>query len=172
MINRQITMRPQDIVVLLKIVSFNKRQVAWRKKDLAETLNLANSEITNVFERLGNTGLVDAHKNAIQANALYEFVIYGLKAAFPPFIGPETRGILTGANAFPDINIKGVNYVWEDYHGEHRGNSLSPLYPDVIKAVQKDDMLYKALCACDMLRVGQTREIGFARDWLKKFILE
>lgn len=171
--NRQITIRPQDIVVLLKIISLNKSKTAWLRKDLAESLNLSNSEITNVFERLKNTGLIDTHKNVIQQNALYEFLIYGLKATFPPYVGPETRGILTGTNVFPTSNIKGINYVWENFNGQHRGNSLSPLYPEIISAVQKDNhYLYGALSACDMLRVGQSREIKFARQWLKNFILE
>jgi hypothetical protein len=116
--------------------------------------------------------LLDSSKNAVQPNALFEFLVYGLKAAFPPYIGAETRGILTGANAFPESSIKGVNYIWESFEGKNRGAALSPLYPEVIAAVKNDKLLYLALCACDMIRVGQTREIAFAREWLKKFILE
>lgn len=172
MIARQISLRPQDIVVLLKIVSFKKDGVAWLRKDLATALNLSNSEITNVFERLRATGLIDIGKNAVYSNALYEFLVYGLKAAFPPYVGPETRGILTGANAFSDIGIKGPNYVWEYYEGKQRGIAISPLYPEVVSAVLKDEHLYQALCACDMLRVGQTREINFAREWLRGFLID
>jgi hypothetical protein len=170
-INRQITIRPQDIVVLLKIICFNKSKTNWLRKDLADSLSLSNSEITNVFERLRHSGLIDVNRNVIQVNAFYEFLIHGLKATFPPYVGPETRGILTGTNAFQTSNIKGLNYVWEHYNGQHRGNSLSPLYPEVVSAVQNDSLLYGALCACDMLRIGQTREINFAREWLKKFMI-
>lgn len=163
-------MRPQDIVVLLKIVSFDKSGTPWLRKDMAAALDLSNSEITNVFERLRSTGLIDVSKNAVHTNALYEFLVYGLKAAFPPYVGAETRGILTGANAFADAGIKGPNYVWEYHEGKQRGIAISPLYPEVVLAVQKDERLYRALCACDMLRVGQTREINFAREWLKGFL--
>lgn len=79
---------------------------------------------------------------------------------------------MTGANAFNESGIKGPNYVWEYYQGQHRGNAISPLYPEVAFAVQNDNYLYDAVCSCDMLRVGQTREINFAREWLKKFISE
>ena len=113
MINRQITIRPQDVVVLIKIISFNKSKVSWLRKDLASALNISNSEITNIFKRLRFTGLIDVNRNVIQVNALIEFLIYGLKATFPPYIGSETRGILTGANVFNESGIKGPNYVWE-----------------------------------------------------------
>lgn len=163
-------MRPQDIVVLLKIISFQKAATPWLRKDMAAALDLSNSEITNVFERLRATGLVDISKNEVYTNALYEFLVYGLKAAFPPYIGAETRGILTAGNAFMENEIKGPNYVWEYHEGKHRGITISPLYPEVVSAVQKDEHLYHALCACDMLRVGQTREVNFAREWLKAFL--
>jgi hypothetical protein len=170
MIARQISMRPQDVVVLLKIVCFKKNNKTWLRKDIAAGLDLSNSEITNVFERLRATGLIDVSRNTVHTNAFYEFLVYGLKVAFPPYIGAETRGVLTGVNAFADSGIKGANYVWEYYEGKQRGTVISPLYPEVVHAVQKDEFLYHALCACDMLRVGQTREISFARKWLRDFL--
>ena len=172
MLVRQITIRPQDIVALLKIISFAKAHSVWLRKDLAAALSLSNAEITNVFERLRATGLIDIGRNVVHANALYEFLIYGLKATFPPAIGAETRGILTGSNAFEDNGMKSANYVWEHHEGKQRGFSLSPLYSEVVMASQKDKSLYLALCACDMLRVGRTREINFARKWLKQFIID
>lgn len=173
MINRQITIRPQDIVALIKILSFKKQgKSSWLKIELAAQLHLSKAEVTKIFERLKLTGLVDFNGNVVQPQALYEFLIYGLKYTFPAFVGHETRGILTGANTFPQSGIKGIDYVWEDYNGQTRGSAISPLYPEVISAVKDDDHLYRALAACDMLRVGLTREVNFARDWLKHFILD
>jgi len=172
MINRQITIRPQDIVVLIKLIVLGKKNISWLKKDLADELCLSNSEITKVFVRLQATGLFSANSNVIQRTTFYEFLIYGLKITFPPFIGSETRGVLTGVNALKEGGIRGTNYVWESYEGQHRGISVSPLYPDIVLAAKKDDLLYQALCACDMLRVGQTREVNFAREWLKRIITE
>jgi hypothetical protein len=39
-------------------------------------------------------------------------LIYGLKAAFSPYVGPETRGV-----NLRESNIKAVNYVWERFAG-------------------------------------------------------
>jgi hypothetical protein len=91
-------------VVLLKIVSFNKVGTPWLRKDMAAAWDLSNSEITNVFERLRATGLIDVSKNAMYTNALCEL------PTFRPYIGAETRGILTGGNAFAESGIKGPNY--------------------------------------------------------------
>lgn len=142
------------------------------KKDLAQQLFLSNSEITNIYERLRFSGLLDVNTNTIRLQSLYEFLIYGFRYVFPAIVGPETRGILTGANALPDNNIRSTNYVWPTYEGIDRGYSIAPLYPEVIHAVRNDGLLYTALVVCDMLRTGQSREINVARDWFKKFLLE
>ena len=172
MVSRQITIRPQDIVALLKIVSFNKnKQPAWMKKDLAAALFLANSEITNVYERLKYTGLIDVNNNGIQYQALYEFLLYGLKHTFPAVIGSEAKGIITSINALPGSGIKSPNYVWPDYEGKQRGYAITPLYPEISSAAKEDTMLHQLLAACDVLRIGQVREVNFARNWLKKELL-
>jgi hypothetical protein len=166
--SKQITIRPQDIVVLLKIVSLAKDKKDWLKKDLADSLNLANSEITKVFERLKFTGLIVGTR--VQSLTFYEYLIYGLKATFPPFIGPEVRGLLTGSGALPESNIAGSDYVWAHADGKTKGTSITPLYSEVVFASGDDHNLYLALSACEMLRVGRVREINFARQWLKVFI--
>lgn len=141
------------------------------KKDLAAALFLANSEITNVFERLRNTGLIDISSNAIQYQALYEFLLYGLKHTFPAIIGQETKGVITGINAIPGSTIKSPNYVWPDYQGKQRGYAVTPLYPELPAAAREDDMLHHLLAASDVLRIGKVREVNFARNWLKKELL-
>ena len=77
LMSKQITIRWQDIVVLLKIVALAKTERDWFKKDLADSLNLANSEITKVFERLKFTGLIVGTR--VQSLTFYEYLIYGLK---------------------------------------------------------------------------------------------
>ncbi|MFZ6011768.1 MAG: hypothetical protein ACOYXT_15605 [Bacteroidota bacterium] len=166
--NKQVTIRPQDIVVLLKIVVLAQTGNDWLKKDLADSLNLANSEITKVFERLRFTGLIVGTR--VQSLTFYEYLIYGLKATFPPSLGPEVRGLLTGSGALPEGNITGSDYVWAHAEGKTKGTSITPLYSEVVFASEKDHNLYLALSACEMLRVGRVTEINFARQWLKVFI--
>lgn len=59
---------------------------------MAAALDPSNSEINNVFERLCSAGPFDVSKIAVHSNAIYEFLVDGLKAAFPPEIG-QTREI-------------------------------------------------------------------------------
>jgi hypothetical protein len=169
---KQIAIRPQDVVVLLKIISLEKSGKTWMKKDLAESLNLANSEITNVFDRLKYTGLIMPGVNRIQRLTFYEYLIYGLKATFPPFVGAETRGLVTASGAIPESNISGSDYVWPHAKGKTRGTLIVPLYSEIVHACEHDNHLYLALSACEMLRVGRVREVNFARQWLKKFSME
>lgn len=146
-----------------------KSRKDWLKKDLADSLNLANSEITKVFERLKSTGLIVGTR--IQSLTFYEYLIYGLKATFPPSVGPQVRGLLTGSGALPESNIAGSDYVWAHTDGKTKGTSITPLYSEVVFASEKDHNLYLTLSACEMLRVGRVREISFARQWLRKFIV-
>jgi hypothetical protein len=46
-----------------------------------------------------------------------------------------------------------------------------PLYSEIVHACENDKHLYFALSACEMLRVGRVREVNFARQWLKNFIV-
>lgn len=172
MVTRQIALRPQDIVALLKIVSFyRKGKVSWKKGDLAEALFLANSEITNVFGRLRHTDLIDTDNGTIQYQSFYEFLLYGLRHSFPAIVGHETKGVITGINALPDSGIQAPNYVWPDYQGKYRGYSVIPLYPEAPAAARNDDYLHLLLAACDVLRIGTVREVNFARTWLREQLL-
>lgn len=97
-------------------------------------------------------------------------LVFGLKATFPPFVGTETRGFLTGSGAIPESSISGSDFVWPHEKGKSQGTSIVPLYSEIVHACENDHELYMALSACEMLRVGRVREVNFARLWLKKFI--
>lgn len=123
--NKQVSIREQEIVVLFKIVVLAQTGNDWLKKNLADSLNLANSEITKVFDRLRFTGLIVGTR--VQSLTFYEYLIYGLKATFPPSIGPKVRGLITGSGAIPESNIAGSDYVWK-HAGEKRKVHPSPHY--------------------------------------------
>ncbi len=53
-------MRPQDIVVLLKIIAL--KDVEWRYVDLAIFLQISASEITEALNRCKIAGLIDTKK--------------------------------------------------------------------------------------------------------------
>jgi hypothetical protein len=64
-----------------------------------------------------------------------------------------------------------LDYAWPDDEGNMRGLSIQPLYKSVVKAVKKDELLYKLLASIDILRVGRTRELKVAIEELQKTIL-
>ena len=94
-------MRPQDVVVLLKIVAI--RNDDWYNSDLANSLQISASEISEVLNRCKIAGLIDSKKRKVHINSFIEFLIYGLKYVFPAEPGTIVKGIPT-AHSAPPIN--------------------------------------------------------------------
>lgn len=159
-------MRPQDIVVLLKIFSLGEEE--WLNKDLASSLFIAQSEISASLNRSVYAGLIGIDKKTIHKSALFGFLVYGLKYIFPAQAGTLAKGIPTAATApilrddFPNQNT----LVWPDPKMETRGLLIEPLYPKVVEAVKLDPMLYDLLSLADTFRVGNEKEIARAKELL------
>lgn len=161
-------MRPQDIVVLLKILCYNSRN--WYNKDLASDLYLSTAEISNSLQRLALSGLIDTDKKKVRIQSLLEFLIYGVQYIFPQRPQNISRGIPT-AHSHPFMKEQFSSdqiYVWPDADSEEKGLSVQPLYPGVTSAVKKDETLYLMLVLVDVLRMGKTREKEVAITKLKE----
>lgn len=163
-------MRPHDIVILLKIAA--KGNSKWFLKDLANELNISNSEVSESLNRSKFAGLLSADKQSLMKNALLDFLQYGLKYVFPQKPGAITRGMATAHSAPPlDMVISGEEtYVWPWAHGQTRGQSIEPLHKSVPDACTKDKELYGLLALTDAIRVGRIREQSLALEELKNRI--
>ena len=164
-------MRPQDIVVLLKILIYDKNH--WTLVEMSNALQISLSEVSNALERNRIAGLVNQSKRKVNILALRDFLIYGLKYVFPPQVGTSVRGILTAHSASPikeHITVGNDNYVWSYYKGTKRGFSITPLYDNIPKFIETDPLLYEYLVIIDTLRVGKTREREIAIKELDKKI--
>lgn len=161
-------MRPQDIVILLKIAA--KENDLWLMKDLAYELSISASEITESLNRSVLAGLIAADKRILMKKALLEFLGFGLKYVFPQEPGAMVRGMVTAHSALPMNQIihSEENYVWADAEGEDRGFSIEPLHPNVPQACRKDSELYELLALADVLRLGRVREQKLAIEELQK----
>jgi Iron dependent repressor, N-terminal DNA binding domain len=164
-------MRPQDIVILLKIIAIG--QSSWQLKDLARELLISPSEVSESLNRSYQAGLIDYDKKNVSRQSLMEFLQYGLQYVFPQHPGAMVNGIPT-AHAHPYMRQhfkSDLIYVWPDLHGKERGLAIEPFYPKQPAAAKKDEELYKLLALIDVIRVGRRREINVAVEELSKIIL-
>ncbi|MBL7751914.1 MAG: hypothetical protein JNN29_11050 [Chitinophagaceae bacterium] len=164
-------MRPQDIVVLLKLVLMEKEPL--NLSGLSHALFLSLSEISESLNRSMIAGLVDYEKKKVFRQNLMEFIEHGAKYVFPQLPGSMVRGMPT-AHSHPFMEQKissDIPYVWPDNHGKVIGLELLPFYKKQVEAVKQDSKLYKLLALVDVLRVGKVREIKLAVAELKEMIL-
>lgn len=159
-------MKPQDIVILLKIIALETED--WQQKPLADELGISQSEVSQSVARSQYAGLLFGKK--VMKAALLEFLQYGIGYAFPQKPGPLVRGIPTAHTASPlkEIIASNENYVWPYAKGNQRGQGIMPLYPSAPEAALKDPKLYELLALTDALRVGKVREKVLALEELKK----
>ena len=161
-------MRPQDIVILLKIASWKDQ--LWFGKDLAISLNISPSEVSESLNRSAFAGLLSSDKKKLMKQSLLEFLEHGFKYIFPQLPGPIVRGMPT-AHSAPPLNrlIQSQElFVWPDALSEYRGQAIEPLHPGVVKAAKADEEFYELISLIDSLRIGRAREQSLAIEELKK----
>ena len=164
-------MSPQDVVVLLKIITYGNRP--WLQKPLAEELFMSQSEVSKSIARSRFAGLIDPSGKQVRRLAFFELLKYSVAYVFPQQPGAVVRGVPTSHSAPPLNNIinSSENYVWPWGKGKVRGQSIIPLYPSVVDAALHDPKLYEMLALTDALRVGKAREKELAIQELKTRIL-
>ncbi|WNJ20937.1 hypothetical protein [Pontibacter sp. G13] len=162
------TMRPQDILVLLKINLMEDQK--WTQIDLAQALFMSQSEISASLKRSTYSKLLYEKGRKVQRPLLMKFIQYGLPFSFPQQPGPVLRGIPTAHSAPPlkEEILSDTVYVWPSSKGKVRGQSIQPLYPSVGEAILVDQQLYELLALIDAVRIGRARERNLALDILNQ----
>ena len=160
-------MRPHDIVVLLKILSIEGE---WLNKDLAWSLNISSSEISESLNRSMISGLLSPDKRKVMKSAFIKFLQFGLRYVFPVEPGLIERGIPTGHSApiLKDYFLSTEKYVWPSRSGKERGYTIQPLYPNQVLAAGDDGLLYDMLALIDAIRIGKARECEKAIELLEQ----
>jgi hypothetical protein len=186
-------MKSQDIVVLLKLVSLQEEEQqseplsqelrsedAYSVRNLEALLAISKTEINASINRSLSSGLLIRDRNSGRPKPnrrnLHNFIVHGLKFAFPAKPGAMTRGIPT---AFAAPMLKGqlisageFIYVWPFAEGRDMGQSVKPLFKSVPEAVQKDERLYEYLALVDAIRLGNQREANLAAERLSERLLK
>lgn len=171
--NRQPILKPQDLYVLLALLSRGSDNASYA--ELAEQTGLAISAVHSALKRaaIARLAMFEERRPVVLKPQLREFVLHGAKYAFAPVWGTLTRGIPTAYGAAPLNTVIAPTSdpvpVWPHPQGTVRGLSLTPLYPSVPDAVLKDERLYAILALFDAIRSGQARERDAAQKLLDVF---
>lgn len=171
--NPQVTLKPQDLLVLMKLcVAAGDDDLSFRK--LADQTGVAKSEVHAAVLRLEAANLVIRANDGLVPirDAVREFILHGARFAFAPVRGPISRGVPTSWGAAPlnrTINQSQESPpVWPDPKGTAKGPVLHPLYPTVPEAARRDARLYELLALFDALRDGRARERELAAKLLRE----
>ncbi len=165
-------LKPQDLVLALKLVAVG--QAPWTQAELARALHLSASEVNHGLRRLEASHLYLPEERRIVRASLAEFLVHGLRYAFPAQLGEVVEGMVTAYSAKPlaDQLLAGtedkVVWLFRDPAGRERGRAIEPLYPTVPHAAAEDPALHELLALADALRVGRARERALAREELRK----
>jgi hypothetical protein len=161
-------MRPDDIVILLKIISYNHDN--WLMKDLGNDLFISLSEVCESLNRSVISSLISNNKKRIMKSPFLDFLLFGLKYVFPQKPGSIVSGLKTSHSTLPlsDLILSDEIYVWPYIEGDSKGFAIDPLHPNVPKACLKDPKLYELLSMVDVIRLGNKREFNIAVEELKR----
>jgi hypothetical protein len=168
-------MRPHDVVVLLKLLSFGnsgEENKGITNKSLAESLKISQAEITHSLKRSSFAGLLEPIQKRVNKQSLLDFLKYGIKCVFPDQPGKLIRGIPTAHSAKPlsEKITSSENFVWPTLKGNTKGQEITPLYSKVSEVVGDDLFLYQTLALIDSIRVGKNREYKLASIELEKLL--
>ncbi|MCA9549286.1 MAG: hypothetical protein KC933_04575 [Myxococcales bacterium] len=154
-------LKPQDVVVLCKLVSLEAPQVPIHR--LAAELKMSPSEVHHAIHRGVEARLVEvvehrtlAHEKRVNRAALLELCLTGLKYVFPVQPLSHARGMPTGwaapmlhgAEAHPGA----LPPVWPTADGPVTGVAVPPLYRCVPEVARRDPTFYALMAAVDALR--------------------
>jgi hypothetical protein len=159
-----------DLLVTLKLAVLGSDQ--WTQTSLARDLGLAQSQVNTSLKRAGVARLFNVVTKQVRRQALAEFLVHGVKYAFPAVRGGETRGIPTSYAALPlsefISNSRSMPPVWPHPSGSVRGCEFEPLDKRAPKAALSDPNLYALLALVDAIRDGTARETSHAVKLLRK----
>lgn len=164
-------MRPQDIVVLIKIILLEGKE--WQFQDIARDLYISPAEVSESLSRSSYAGLINHERRKVFRNAFFEFLQFGMPYVFPQAPGAMTKGMATahGHKYFKSSIVSNEIYVWPDANGIDYGQAIEPLYGNQVKAAKDDSELYEILAMLDVIRVGKNREKKVAINYLRKLLL-
>lgn len=165
--NPQVSLRPQDVVVLLRLSLEKGTTLSYAA--LAEEVQLTASEVHASVHRAQLAQLIVKDDNGrphVRLEPFKQFLQHGVRYCFPAVRGEITRGLPTSYAAAPlagkILSGQEPPPVWPDKNGRVRGLTFQPLYPTTPAAAACNPQLYELLAIVDALRSGNPREHAVA----------
>ena len=164
------SLKGQDVLVALKLAVAPERM---SYADLGKSVGLSASQAFSAVQRASRSGLLVGSPKRANTEALLEFLIHGVKYAFPAVRGALKRGIPTAHSASPLRELmvaSDVPTVWPDASGDTRGETINPIYKSVPVAAKGDPRLHAVLALVDAIRAGRIRERELAANLLREIL--
>ncbi len=161
-------LKPQDLVVLVALVV--QGDVPWTFESLGFRLGLSSSQVHRSLRRAAAASLYAPGPRRVLVRNLVEFLVHGVRYAFPAQRSPDGEGVPTGASAPPlsEHFVGGVPLVWPAEGAATRGEALEPLHPSAVRLSEVDQRAYEVLALVDAVRTGRARERKMAADLLEQ----
>ena len=158
---------PFDVVLAVRLL-----QPVGTLAPLAEELGVAPSQIHASLGRLERAGFLRPDSRSTNARALGEFILAGVRYAFPVLRGPLTEGVPTAYSTAPLAAVVDAIdvVVWPAPQalGRVRGFSLTPLYSRAPLLVERSPETYRLVSIIDAFRLGDARIRSMARAELER----
>lgn len=153
---------PFDVVLALRLIS-----PAGTLAHLSDELAVAPSQVHAALRRLELAGLLKPRTREANTRALGEFVLFGVRYAFPAVRGPLAEGVPTAYSAPPlvaEFDATDV-LIWPTAPTADavRGFGIAPLYRQAVELPTRSPTTYRLLTLVDALRVGDARARNAAR---------
>lgn len=160
---------PFDVVLGLRLLG-----EAGTLAHLAAELAVAPSQVHAALRRLERAGLLRGAARATNPRSFGEFVLFGVRYAFPALRGPLADGVPTAYSA-PELARHvdaGDVVVWPSPRATNgvRGFAIRPLYPAAVRLPETSPETYRLLTLVDALRIGDASTRNAARAALETAI--
>ena len=161
-------LKPQDVMVALKLVAHPSEP--WTYNSLAASLCMSASEVHQAEKRLERARLYNSITRRVVRQHMKEFLVHGVRYAFPAEEGDPAQGVPTAWSVAPLAGalLGATEAVWASKRGKVRGHAIRPLYRSAPSAALNDPALHEWLALVDALRVGRARERQLAETELSR----
>ncbi len=158
---------PFDVVLALRLTS-----PAGTLTEIGDELAVAPSQVHASLRRLDQAGLVRPQSRGTNPRALGEFILFGVRYAFPAIRGALADGVPTAYSADPlasEIDALDV-LVWPTKPSPDsvRGFAISPLYRGAPSLRERSPATYRLLTLVDAMRIGDARARNAARTHIEQ----